>query len=399
MVVSRKEKFYSLQCSQCGMPQDHSKGVSLCVDCKAPPDLFYSKPASLDFSQFRNGRLANYFPGLWSMWDVLPLHDPSNIVSLGEGGTPCVPLKNIGNKLGLKDLWAKLEYLNPTGSFKDRGTTVMLSAAKEFGLTRLVEDSSGNAGSSFASYASRGQLDASVFIPEHAPHAKRLQISFYGADVYPTAGTRDDVAQSAVDYAVENGLYYSSHNISPYFIEGTKTVAYELMLWSGNRTIDHMIFPVGNGSLIIGCWKGFKEVKESRNYDDAQPVTFPKLHAVQSHACNPIVSHWRGTQWDVSQVSNGIAGGIMVGTPPRGFQVLQVLEDTSGSAVSVSDGDIGTWQKLLAEEEGLFVEPTSAAAFAGLELLVADRTISKGDLTVVPITGFGLKDTKNLDVG
>ena len=106
------------------------------------------------------------------MWDVLPLHDPSNIVSLGEGGTPCVPLKNIGNKLGLKDLWAKLEYLNPTGSFKDRGTTVMLSAAKEFGLTRLVEDSSGNAGSSFASYASRGQLDASVFIPEHAPHVR-----------------------------------------------------------------------------------------------------------------------------------------------------------------------------------------------------------------------------------
>ena len=320
-----------------------------------------------------------------------------NIVSLGEGGTPCIQLKNIGKKLGIKDLWAKLEYLNPTGSFKDRGTTVMLSVAKELGLTRLVEDSSGNAGSSFASYASRGQLNASVFIPEHAPHAKRLQISFYGADVHPTSGTRDDVAKSAVDYARENGLYYSSHNISPYFIEGTKTVAYELLNWSEKRPIDHMIFPVGNGSLIIGCWKGFKEVNKSRDHGDEYLRMYPKLHAVQSNACNPIVSQWAGEPWDVSQVISGIAGGIMVGTPPRGFQVLKVLEDTGGSAVSVSDEAIGTWQKLLAEEEGLFVEPTSAAAFAGLDLLVADGRISSGDLTVVPITGFGLKDTKNLE--
>ena len=397
MTFSKEENYYSLQCSKCGMFQDYSKGVSLCVDCNSPPDIFYSNPATLDFSQFTEGRVISSLPGLWSMWDVLPLLDPSNIVSLGEGRTPCVQLTNIGKKLGINELWAKLEYLNPTGSFKDRGTTVMLSVAKELGLTRLVEDSSGNAGSSFASYASRGQLDASVFIPDQAPHAKRLQISFYGADVHPTSGTRDDVAKAAVNYAKENGLYYSSHNISPYFIEGTKTVAYELVIWSGEKQIDHMIFPVGNGSLIIGCWKGFKEIKTSGSQHSKYLRTLPKLHAVQSNACNPIVSRWKGEQWDLSQVGSGIAGGIMVGTPPRGFQVLDVLEDTNGAAVSVSDAAIGNWQKLLAEEEGLFVEPTSAAAFAGLELLIADGRILNGDLTVVPITGFGLKDTRNLD--
>ena len=95
MVVSRKEKFYSLQCSQCGTSQDYSKGVSLCLNCDSPPDIYYSKPITLDFNQFRNGKFASYLPGLWSMWDVLPLRDPSNIVSLGEGGTPCIPLKNI----------------------------------------------------------------------------------------------------------------------------------------------------------------------------------------------------------------------------------------------------------------------------------------------------------------
>ena len=159
-----------------------------------------------------------------------------------------------------------------------------------------------------------------------------------------------------------------------------------------------MIFPVGNGSLIIGCWKGFKEIKTSGSQHSKYPITLPKLHAVQSNACNPIVSRWKGEKWDLSQVSSGIAGGIMVGTPPRGFQVLDVLEETNGTAVSVSDVAIGKWQKLLAEEEGLFVEPTSAAAFAGLELLVAEGRVLNGDLTVVPITGFGLKDTRNLDV-
>ena len=241
--------------------------------------------------------------------------------------------------------------------------------------------------------------EINIFVPSDAAGSKLAQISAYGAVVHKINGSRSDVTDKLINYKDKLDLHYASHAMSPFFIEGNKTFAYELALHFKGDLPEHIIFPVGNGSLTIGCWKGFKEVKESRNYDDAQPVTLPKLHAVQSHACVPIVSCWRGTQWDVSQVSNGIAGGIMVGTPPRGFQVLQVLEDTSGSAVSVSDGDIGTWQKLLAEEEGLCVGPTSAAAFAGLELLVADRTVSNGDLTVVPITGFGLKDTKNLEKG
>ncbi|MGH2544449.1 MAG: threonine synthase, partial [Ardenticatenaceae bacterium] len=178
---------------------------------------------------------------------------------------------------------------------------------------------------------------------------------------------------------------YASHNLSPYFIEGTKTFAYELARQM-ESVPDHIVVPVGNGSLFIGAYKGFGELMGA-----GKVSTMPKLHCIQARAVMPIVAAFQGSAWMPSSVRT-IAGGISVGSPPRLHQVLDVLRASNGVALAVEDGDMLRWQKLLAEKEGIYAEPTSAAAFAGLEELVTSGEVRRDELVLVPITGFGLKD-------
>jgi threonine synthase len=317
----------------------------------------------------------------------LPLHDQGAWVSLGEGNTPTVALPAIGELLGLNRLFAKLEFLNPTGSFKDRGTAVMMSVAREHGVTEVVEDSSGNAGASVSAYAARAGVKAHVFAPASAPQAKIQQIKVYGAEAHPIEGSREAVTQAAIAYYTERRLVYASHNLSPYFIEGTKTFAYEAAQQLGGHMPDHIVVPVGNGSLFIGAWKGFRELQ-----DAGRLSRMPRLHCIQARAVMPIVAAYTGEEWSAKVGARTIAGGISVGAPPRKQQVLDVLRASGGVALAVEDQRIVHWQRLLAEKEGIYAEPTSAAALAGLEELTRLGEVKSDDLVLVPITGFGLKD-------
>ena len=265
----------------------------------------------------------------------------------------------------------------------------MMAVAKEHGVTEVVEDSSGNAGASVSAYAARNGITAHIFVPATASVAKVRQIAVYGAQLHAVRGAREAATEAAMAFCAERGLTYASHALSPYFLEGTKTFAYEVAQRPSERATipDHVVFPVGNGSLLIGAWKGFTELR-----DGGEIVEVPRLHAVQARAVMPIVEAYSGEEWNPEAVPSTVASGIAVADPARRAQILSVLSSTNGVAVAVDDSEILRWQELLAKKEGVFAEPTSAAAFAGLAQLVDCGVIGTNDSVLVPITGFGLKD-------
>lgn len=339
-----------------------------CIRCQAVLDVAYNAGGS-----------ASAIPS--------PLHKPLEAITLGEGNTPSVPLHNVAERLCVQVIYAKLEAMNPTGSFKDRGTAVMMSVASELGIREVVEDSSGNAGASVAAYAARAGIQAHIFAPAGAPAAKLEQIAVYGAQAHLIEGDRQAVTDAATEFAERNSLVYASHNLSPYFTEGTKTFAYEIAEQFGGDPPRHIVIPVGNGSLLIGAHRGFREMLQR-----GRITATPKLHAIQARAVMPLVSAFIDSSRPAPAVRSTIAGGIAVANPPRLRQCLRVLRDTGGSAVAIEEQDIVHWQRLLAQQEGVFVEPTSATAVAGLEALIADGKIRRHESVLVAATGFGLKD-------
>ena len=373
---------FSLRCTECAAAHAADMSALRCASCNAPLEVEYlasSIPPEHVEGPTKRG------PGTPV---PLPLLDAGAAVSLGEGGTPIVEMESLGGLLGLRRLYAKLELLNPTGSFKDRGSAVVVSVAKELGVEEIVEDSSGNAGASVAAYAAKAGIEAHVFAPASAPAAKLRQIGMYGARLHTVEGPREAATEAAASFASQRGLVYAPHNLSPYFTEGTKSFAYEVAAQLAHDPPGHVVVPVGNGSLYLGSWKGYLELRESGSV-----AGIPRLHCIQASAFKPLVAAYEGSEWAPRTGASTVAGGISSAAPPRAREILRAMRGSGGAAAAVGDEDILRWQRLLAESEGIYAEPTSAAALAGLERLVRDGTVAGSDTVVVPITGSGLKDT------
>jgi threonine synthase len=332
---------------------------------------------------------------LWRYREFLPIEKDESIVSMGEGLTPLLRVHRYASAVGLSKLDLKLDYLNPTGSFKDRGTTVSVSKVRELQVSAVMDDSSGNAGSSLAAYCAAAGLECTLYVPATAPREKLAQAKIYGAKILKIAGSRTDVASAAENAWRTSGTYYASHNLSPFFIEGMKTFAYEIAENLDWQLPDHVVFPVGGGVLLAGACRGFEELLQIGWIE-----RIPRLHCVQSKACMPIVEAFRKGSLQIVPATERetIAGGIRISNPARGAQVLRALQRTKGNVASVSDAAILRHQRLLAGKEGIFAEPTSCAALAGLEKLLRIGVISKHDSVVVALTGFGLKDVKSAEL-
>ncbi len=367
-----------LVCGACGAGHAPDMKTLGCRDCSGPLDAEYDgQDATLD--------VAGY--------DVaMPFSDAASMPTLGEGDTPVVELAELGGALGLERLDAKLEYMNPTGSYKDRGTVVMLAVAREQGVTEVAEDSSGNAGASVSAYAARAGIKAHIFAPATAPAAKLRQIRVYDAEVHSIEGPREAATEAAMSFCEERDLVYASHAWSPFFFEGTKTFAFETAGQYGGEPPAHIVFPVGNGGLFLGAWRGFNELLDAGHVDG-----IPRLHAVQASNVMPIAADFMCREWDKAGMQPTMAGGISVAAPARGAQVVDVVRKANGDAVAVDEYEISAMQRALARDEGIFAEPTSAAAFAGVRRLMEDGVISPGESTLVPVTGFGLKDEVRFD--
>jgi threonine synthase len=311
------------------------------------------------------------------------------IVSMGEGYTPLTRADRYRTLIGIPGLLMKLDYLNPTGSFKDRGTTVSVSRLKAMKISVAMDDSSGNAGSSLAAYCAAAGIECRLCVPETAPREKLVQAEMYGAKITKVKGSRTDVAKVAEDAWKTSGTYCASYNLSPFFFEGMKTLAYEICEDLGWNTPEHVVFPVGGGTLLAGAWKGFRELKQLDWIDRT-----PALHCVQSDACMPIVDAFRKGRFAVSSADekDTVAGGVRISNPARGKQVLEAVRESGGQAISVSDGAILRSQTMITKSAGIFPEPTSCVALAGLEKLRDEGVIGVDETIIVPLTGFGLKD-------
>jgi threonine synthase len=316
---------------------------------------------------------------LWRYRKAL-LVDAAGAVTMGEGWTPLVP----GEWDGAQVLY-KLDYLMPTGSFKDRGMTVMVSYLKSRGVAEVLEDSSGNAGASLSAYAAAAGMRCRILVPETASYPKIAQIAACGADVVTIKGSRQDVADAAL--AMSSDIFYASHNWQPFFAEGTKTLAYELWEQLGFRVPDHVVVPVGYGANVLGCDRGFSELLRNREIPRV-----PRIHGVQAENCAPYYAAFRaGTeQYTPVTVKPTIAEGIASSKPTRMREVLAPVRASGGEIVAVTEDEIVRALAALAKK-GHYVEPTSAAAAAGLSQLVARGVIREHETTVLVLTGSGLK--------
>jgi threonine synthase len=327
--------------------------------------------------------------GLWRYLPWLPLLRSDSAVSLDEGATPLAKLDQWSGSLGLGEVYAKLEYAGPTGSFKDRGASVLVSHARAIGARRITEDSSGNAGASLAAYAARAGLVCSVFAPADTPAGKLAQIRSYGATLVEVEGPRAAAATAARTAGLETDSYYAGHNTNPFFVEGCKTLAFELVEAFEAEGPEHVVIPVGGGSLYCGAALGFSQLLTAGLIH-----SMPRLHLVQATGCMPLVAAFESRAEEPLPVPRRptIAGGIVIENPARGRLILRALKASRGVAVAVDDSAIRVARQDLARQEGIYMEPTSAAAFAGLARLAANGTIARNERVVVAVTGSGLKD-------
>jgi threonine synthase len=316
---------------------------------------------------------------LWRYAASLALRGPPRF-SLGEGWTPLV-----GRDWQGANILFKLESQMPTGSFKDRGTAVMINHLIEVGVGAIHEDSSGNAGASIATYATACGLPCRIYVPAAAPRGKLVQIAVSGADVRRIPGPRQAVADAAT--AASGESFYASHNWQPFFIEGTKTLAFELWEQLGFRVPDNILVPTGYGSNILGLERGFDELERSGAIGAR-----PRLFAIQAANCAAVAAAWNAVRDEFVPFPSSptIADGIASPRPVRIAELLGALRRSKGGVIAVAEDEIVSALMALGRR-GLFVEPTAATAGAALTRLLANGTIEPRQTTVVVLTGSGLK--------
>ncbi len=317
---------------------------------------------------------------MWRYREALPISFDSNIVSFGEGATPLQTIE-----LGAQKLILKLDFMFPTGSYKDRGASVLVSKMKELGIKHAIMDSSGNAGAAIAAYCAKAGILLDVYAPESTSSAKLTQIIAYGANLKLIKGTRQDATFAALEATEGKNSYYASHAYNPFFFQGTKTFAYEICEQLGWKAPDTVILPAGNGTLIIGAYIGFRELLKA-----GITAKIPKIIGVQVAACAPLYQAFTQELLHIPSIKIGksYAEGLMVAAPVRGMQIIQYVELTGGYFLAIDEEEIKEKTLFLAKK-GYFVEPTSAAVFAGAcEYL---KIATDDEVVVSVLTGSGLK--------
>jgi threonine synthase len=337
-----------------------------CVNCGQPyPD------SGVPYKCSACGGLYDYTEPLTLIEQHATLNQP---VSLGEGNTPLLSVKVFG-----REVYFKCEYLNPTGSFKDRGTATLVSFLRSRGATEAIEDSSGNAGASFAAYAARAGIKARVYVPESASGPKRKQIEAYGAEMVPVLGPRSKASEATMQ-AADAGMVYASHAYLPFNLPGYATCAYEIYEQLG-RGSGAIIVSAGQGGFLLGMARGFESLLRA---DKIQKM--PMMVGVQASACAPLYTLWKnGTMNDVVE-SPTIAEGVRTRWPVRAEAVVEITRRSGGRIASVDEAFILSGRDALARL-GFYVEPTSALVWRVLEESISDLP----DPVVVVLTGSGLK--------
>ncbi len=375
-----------LKCIDCG-EHFEAKSIYKCPNCNGILDVIYDLGKDAIQDVVSSKKLKQRF--------IFHDHKTDNL--LGEGNTPIVSLGKTARSVNTGNLYAKCEFLNPSGSFKDRPVAAGIKKALEFGYEKIIVASSGNGAASVAAFAARFGLDCIILVPESTPDEKVKQAHFYGGNVIKVKGPYSNSFNLALRLSEVSSYYnLTTTFINPYTIEGDKGVAYETH-FQLDQWPDYIVVPIGAGPLLVGTYKGFKELKELFNLDKA----LPKMIGVQATGCSPIAGAYKLGLKYVSEEQNPqtIAGGIgdgLRGYSEDGTYTLDIIRESGGLCIDVSDEELLAAQSELAKEEGMFVEPSAATSLAGWKKAFKGKDMADMSALLL-MTGHGLKDMKSID--
>lgn len=356
---------FNIYCPYCNSKHSNNYGNFQCL-CGKPLSISYALDTNSNTISNKN------INSMWRYISLLPIDiGLNNVISLGEGVTPL--LREFYRD---KTYFIKLESINPSGSFKDRGATLLISHLKSLGIKEFIEDSSGNAGLSYAMYAAKAMLTAHIFVPQYLDENRLFHLNLLNAKVHIIAGSRKDVAQAALAASKKN--YYAAHAWNPFFLHGVKTIAYELYEQLNSNILPPIYIPTGNGTLLLGIYLGLNDLLSLKLISK-----IPPLFAVQPANCAPLkyFSDHNTLEGFTSEYS--VAEGTLIEKPPRLVEMLKAVELTKGDIITISDKSILNAFKIL-NSNGYFIEPTAALAFAAF----MEKPIDNG---IVILTGSALK--------
>ena len=361
---------YEIKCSVCNKPSTNVLNVK-CPSCEKPLDI------RLNFN-FAANKIRKKDYTVWRYAEFFPYIKKMEIITLGEGWTPLVKFS--------KNVHFKLESLNPTGSFKDRGSTILISTLRKLVKKAggyLSEDSSGNAGASIAAYAARAGLRAKIYVPENVSGPKFNQIQFYGAEVVKVSGSRSKVAEEA--QKSEKGRFYVGHILHPLFRDGIRSLAYEIAEQLDWHVPEHIYLPVSAGTLLLGVINGFRHLAKSNVIE-----AIPTIVACQTRQVSPLYHRFKNLRYAMPEKVTSIADALVSVNPPLLDLMVKNLREANGDAVMVEENEIFNAFITLARK-GFFVEPSSAVAYAAYKKQLGNKEMSKGDSALIILTGTGLK--------
>ena len=357
----------------------------VCDECFNPLDVIY------DFDKIRLSKdiIKNREKNLWRYFELLPLRNKNNIVDIGAGYTPLHKADKLAKKLGLNNLYIKNDTVNPSFSFKDRPAGVAVSKSIELGLEAVGAPSTGNLASATAAHAARAGIPCYIFIPHDIEQAKILQIQAYGANIIPINGTYDD-ANRLASYAGEKyNIGIVNINLRTYYVEGSKTLAFEVCEQLGWNAPDHVIVPTGSGAMLCAIDRGLKEFEKI----DLITNNNTKITSAQPEGCSPIVDAIKNKTNVIQPVKkpNTLAKSLAIGEPGDGIFAVETVNNSGGYGENANDEEIRESIRLLASTEGIFAEPGGAISIAILLKLVRDGKIDANEKVVCYVTGNGLK--------
>ena len=379
-----------LVCPNCGSIYSPSIINTYAVCCNQP--LIVQYDLTVPFSK---DQLPGRSHTMWRYFEMLPVKDEKNIVTLGEGMTPLHALNNLASHFNLSSLVMKDESVNPTGSFKARGISVAVSKAKEFGIDRCIIPTAGSAGGAMAAYCAKAGIQCTVVMPEHTPDVFKMQCKHYGAELILVKGLINDCVKKVEVLKKQKDHFDVSTMKEPYRVEGKKTIGYEIAEQLAWQLPDVVVCPVGGGTVLVGIWKAFKEMIELGWIKEF----LPRMIAVQAANCAPLLASYKDSvNWRQNfSPQPSLAYGLAVPYPFGIDLMRKVIDESKGEVIAVTEKEITDGVKEIEQGENMLISPEGAATWKAISHLIDKKVISQEDKILLLNTGSDHKSLEHLN--